>query len=603
MDTTEEIKSRLDIVDLVADYLTLKTAGSGAFKACCPFHQEKTPSFYVSRNRQSWHCFGCDQGGDHFTFVEKMEGMEFREALEFLAQKTGVELPKFDGEKMTRKKRLVEVNDLATKYFRSALANLPQAEQARAYLDRRGVDGLTRDLFKLGYAPDSWSALVDALAKKGVTSDEMLEAGLVGRSDRGGVYDRFRDRLMFPIADVHGNIVGFTGRILHDEKKEAKYMNTPETALYRKSAVLYGLEKAKGEIRQQDLAVIVEGNMDVLSSHQFGVSNVVASSGTALTVEQLGLLRRFSNNLAIAFDQDAAGTAATVRGLDLARAQDFSIKIITLPPEGGKDPDEAVHKDPQIWKDAIKNAVGIMEWIYRQAFKNRRTDLPEDKKEIAKDVLPEIRRIADPIERDHWIKKLSHDLGASEAALIEAMGRRFGPGTGQPARPFADPSRTPPAQPPRPGNQDHEREKRIFAALLAKEEGFLFAMNELGLRPADFFDPELGGLYESLCAAYHDVHSLESPPRFSAGGTVRLPPALSESQTKIFNTLAILAEREFEEGGIEAIKDELRKGLEVLRSQHGARERRLLEEEMRMAERQGDTARIAELMKRFADLQ
>lgn len=305
MDAPQEVKSRLDIVDIVSEYFPLKPGGSGAFKANCPFHQERTPSFYVSRPRQSWHCFGCDQGGDLISFVMKIEGMEFREALEHLAQKAGVQLPKFDGEKASQRKRIYEVNEMAMKFFRSTLEHAPEAEAARAYVKKRGLDDLTTDLFGIGYAPGSWDALTKALASKGVTEQEMLLAGLVAKSERGsGVYDRFRGRVMFPIADVHGNVVGFTGRILEGEecrvKSEVsrtpgvKYVNTPETSAYRKSAVLYGLDKAKGEIRRADLAVIVEGNMDVVGSHQFGVTNVVAASGTALTSEQLALLKRFT---------------------------------------------------------------------------------------------------------------------------------------------------------------------------------------------------------------------------------------------------------------------------------------------------------------------
>ncbi|MBP7134472.1 DNA primase, partial [Patescibacteria group bacterium] len=213
MEATEDIKARLDIADLIGDYLTLKPSGSGTFKAVCPFHQERTPSFYVSRSRQTWHCFGCNEGGDHFSFVQKIEGMDFREALQLLAQKAGVVLPSFDVEASKNKHRLIEVSELAMRFFRSALVNLPQAEHARAYLLKRGVDELTADLFKLGYAPNQWSMLSEALMKKGVTADELVKAGLSAKRERGdGVYDRFRDRVMFPIADVHGNIVGFTGR-------------------------------------------------------------------------------------------------------------------------------------------------------------------------------------------------------------------------------------------------------------------------------------------------------------------------------------------------------------------------------------------------------
>ena len=287
MDAVEDIKSRLDIADAIQEYLPLKPAGTGSFKGLCPFHQEKSPSFFANRPRQSWHCFGCNEGGDVISFVMRMEGMDFREALEFLAQKTGVTLPSYNPEQQTLKRRLIELNDLAARWFQATLRNDPRAEVARKYLMSRGVDDLTADLWRLGFAPDSWDELTNALKSNGATDDELVQAGLAAKSDRGsGVYDRFRGRVMFPIADLHGRIVGFTGRILADVK-EAKYVNTPETHVYKKSAVLYGLDKAKGEIKKQGMAVIVEGNMDALSSHQFGVTNVVASSGTALTEDQL----------------------------------------------------------------------------------------------------------------------------------------------------------------------------------------------------------------------------------------------------------------------------------------------------------------------------
>lgn len=597
MDAAQDIKSRLDIADLIGEYLPLKPAGAGAFKANCPFHQERTPSFYVSRSRQTWHCFGCDEGGDHFTFVEKMEGMEFREALELLAQKTGVVLPAFDGEKQTQKKRLYEVNDLAVRYFRAALENLPQAEVARAYLLKRGVDPLTADLFKLGYAPDGWTALSDALMKKGVTADELVRAGLCGKKEGGGgVYDRFRHRVMFPIFDVHGNAVGFTGRILSDDKKEAKYVNTPETALYRKSAVLYGLDKAKGEIRQQDLAVIVEGNMDVVSSHQFNVANVVAASGTALTSEQLSLIKRFTTNLSIAFDQDKAGMAATLRGLDLARAQDFNIKIISLPPDAGKDPDEAVRKDPQIWKDAIKNAVSIMEWIYRQAFRDRHSDQPEDKKQIAKDVLPEIKRIVDAVERDHWLKKLAKDLAVSEEALKEAIGKRVA----SPApRTNLAPNGAVPSKPiERAHSPQREFERVLFASIIARLELLEAAMGELRVLPSDFGEPDLAALYEKVKQGYSQGEYNRAAGTAS-GQPIRPPAGLAPDETMLFDALAFLAEREFQDRALDDITRELTHAVDTLRRQRKTRERTRLEQEMREAERVGDQSRIADLLKQF----
>jgi DNA primase len=595
MDAVQDIKGRLDIVDVVSEYIPLKPGGSGAFKANCPFHNEKSPSFYVSRPRQSWHCFGCDQGGDSISFVMRMEGMEFREALEHLAQKTGVVLPKYDGEKASQRKRLHEVNDIAMRFFRASLQNLPTAEHARAYLAKRGVDDLTADLFQIGYAPESWDALTAALASKEVTEAEMLLAGLVGKREKGtGVYDRFRNRLMFPIGDVHGNIVGFTGRILTDSKEEAKYVNTPETSVYRKSAVLYGLDKAKGEIRRQDVAVIVEGNMDVVGSHQFGVTHVVASSGTALTTEQLALLKRFTTNLAIAFDQDNAGNAATLRGLDLARAQDFNIKVITLPPEAGKDPDDAVRKNPELWKQAIKDAVGIMEWIYRNAFRNRSSSNPEDKKLIARDVLAEVKRIADPVERDHWIKKLAKDIDIGEQALRDAMVRA--PSTGVPKAPVTKTASSAAAPRNDIGWLDHE--KRLLAMAIYRPELWKTAVLAEKIGVEDFEDIELSTLYGSIQKAYDPDISVKADLAL-ANQTIRPPATLTPDEAKNFDALAFLAEREYQGQTLEELKRELKTAAGTLRLQRKKRERLQVEHEMREAERVGDQPRILELLKRF----
>lgn len=603
MDAVADIKGRLDVVDIVSEYIPLKPGGSGAFKANCPFHQERTPSFYVSRPRQTWHCFGCDEGGDLISFVMKMEGMEFREALELLAQKAGVTLPAFDGEKASMKKRIHEVNELAMKFFKSTLERAPEAEAARAYVKKRGLDDLTLDLFGIGFAPESWDALSKALASKGVTEQEMLQAGVVAKSDRGpGVYDRFRGRVMFPIADVHGNIVGFTGRILdsvgaHQDAPSAKYVNTPETGAYRKSAVLYGLDKAKGEIRREDLAVIVEGNMDVVGSHQFGVLNVVAASGTALTAEQLGLLKRFTTNLAIAFDQDQAGNAATIRGLDLARAQDFNIKIITLPPEAGKDPDDAVRKDPQLWRDAIKSSVSIMEWIYQQAFKEQRTrsSTPEGKKEIARVVLPEIKRIVDPVERDHWLKRLAKDLDVSEGALREALQGIKKQETGA-----ARPSESPKAEVKPEAEKPHPFEEQVLMILLSRFDLLRQGIEEERLVPGDFEHQHTRGLYVAIQTAY--AAGVLAPDPIAAGNAVRPPDSLGPEEAKIYDRLAFEAEREFQGWTLDQLKRELKTGVGQLRLQRKKRERERLEQQMREAERLGDQDRIAELLQKFQAL-
>ncbi|MFZ2804340.1 MAG: DNA primase [Patescibacteria group bacterium] len=563
MDAVEDIKSRLDVADIVSEYLPLKPAGSGSFRACCPFHQEKTPSFYVNRPRQSWHCFGCDQGGDIISFIEKMEGMEFREALELLAQKAGVELPQFDMKKSSEKKRLYEVNDLAAKYFHAQLIQSSDAEVARAYVKKRGLDDLTTDVWRIGYAPEGWRGLSDALKAKDVTETELVNAGLALKSDRGGVYDRFRGRLMFTICDVHGNVVGFTGRILVQDSQEGKYVNTPETIAYKKSRVLYGLDKAKGEIKRQDLAVIVEGNMDVVSSHQFNINNVVASSGTALTEEQLSLIKRFSTNLAIAFDADAAGNAATVRGLDLARSLDFNIRIITLPPEAGKDPDDAVRKNPELWKQAIKDALPVVEWLYRNAFRGEDSSTPEGKKKIAAAFMPELQRIPNAVERDAWVTRLAKDLGVSDDALRDVLRATRPVGAGlAPARSagrIGHPQGVPLPEKPAKSRKD-EIVERVLAIVALK--------------------PELEPLVRKALPEYD----------------------LPDTTDELLNYLAVLADREFQDQSLAALTTELEQACRMLGELRLTHSRTDLEQQMREAERVGDTAKINELLAQFQSL-
>ncbi len=590
MDAIEDIKSRLDVVDTVAEYLQLKPAGSGSFKACCPFHQEKTPSFFVNRPRQSWHCFGCDQGGDVISFVQKMEGMDFPEALEYLAQKAGVILPKFNTEQSSERKRLQEVNDLASKYFRAQLLQNPNADHARAYVAQRGLDELTCDIWRIGYAPDGWNGLTDALRAKGVTEDELIRAGLAIKRDASAklptancqlpttIYNRFRNRLLFTICDLHGKVVGFTGRILDGGGAQfiasegvqhhaptsppAKYVNTPETLLYKKSHILFGLDKAKGEIKRQDLAVIVEGNMDVITSHQFGVTNVVASSGTALTGEQLNLLKRFTTNLAIAFDADAAGNAATIRGLDLARALDFNVKIIVLPRNAGKDPDEVIRQDVEMWKQAIQGAFPVIEWLYRNAFKGQDTTKPEEKKKIAATLLPEFRRISNAVERDAWVARLARDLGVSEDALREELKSIRQQVTG--SKDILHPHRsnaTVYSLQPTASHPLHDLETRMLAILYLK--------------------PEFHPLAQERVSWYH------------------LPESPSED---LLNTLAIFADREFQDQSADALRRELETTCTLLRDKWITGERTRLEQEMRDAELAGDTAKISDLLAQFEKL-
>ncbi len=580
MDAVTDIKSRLDVADIVGEYVTLKPAGSGSFKANCPFHQEKTPSFYVNRPRQSWHCFGCDLGGDLISFVQKIEGLDFPEALALLAQKAGVELPQFDPQLSSDKRRLYDITELASKFYRSFLLQAPEAEIARAYAAKRGIDDLTGDLWGIGYAPESWDALANALKEKDITEDELVRAGLCQKRDKGsGVYDRFRGRLMFTIRDVHGNAIGFTGRILTDAKDQPKYVNTPETMVYKKSHVLYGLDKAKGEIKRQNTAVIVEGNMDVLSSHQFTIPFVVAASGTALTAEQLQLLKRFTTHLAIAFDADNAGSAATLRGLDLARQQDFDVRIITIPPEQGKDADDLVRKDPKLWTDAIAKAVPIMDWVYRHAFRGKDTTKPESKKQIAAELVPELLRIPNPVERDAWIKRLTNDLEISEESLREVLR----------------------SQTPRPNNLNFKPKAGVNtdSRFQGNDGGSQFGAGEAQkTAPAPKIrtrEDELSDRVDALIYLQPDFETLAE----QALGAYDAPRSPDHDR---LNYLAAFADREFQDQSAVTLRRELDLASAELRKIRVNRHRLDLEAQMREAERAGDENRIRQLLAQFSDL-
>ncbi|MBD3311170.1 MAG: DNA primase [Candidatus Magasanikbacteria bacterium] len=430
MSDTQLIKDKLDIVDFISEYVQLKPAGVN-HKACCPFHQEKTPSFMVSRERQSWKCFGCGKGGDIFTFVEEMEGMEFVEALKFLAQRAGVELSGRVSEINTNQKnRLKDINSEAARFFHNFLIKMPTSKPALDYLQNRDLKTDTIEEWQIGYIPDQWDLLTKYLLKKGYGIDDLVASGLTiqregadSRTGRG-YYDRFRGRIMFPIKDVHNITVGFTGRLL-EEKENAggKYINTPQSPIYDKSRIIYGLNKAKQEIKKKDYAVVVEGQMDVITSHQAGMKNVIASSGTALTEYQIKLIGRFTKNIKMAFDADDAGEKAALRGINLAVRQGMNVQVIQIPDGTGKDPDECIKKDFSVWQRAVEEAEAVMNWHFKRVIKNRDKTSPKEKQEIANLLLAEIANIPYAVEKDHWLKELSMEINSDVSVLREDLNR------------------------------------------------------------------------------------------------------------------------------------------------------------------------------------
>lgn len=424
MDEIEEIKRRIDIVDFISSYLNLKKAGS-SYKSLCPFHQEKVPSFYVSPERQIFKCFGCGKAGDVIGFLMEIENLDFPEALKILAEKAGVKLKRFEKKEWEEEKelktRLYEINKLAALFFHKILTEKPKAQFVRDYLKSRQINQKSIKEFMLGYAPDSYDLLSNFLIKRGYKMLDIHQAGLVVESEKkeGEYYDRFRNRLMFPIFDQIGNVIAFTGRAM-EEVEGGKYINSPETAIYSKSKVLYGLDKAKRAIKEKNEAIIVEGQTDLIACHQRGFKNVVASSGTALTPFQLQILSRLTSNLAFAFDQDKAGEEATKRAVDLAHQYGFEVKIILTP--SGKDPDECLRENPLLWEKALSQKRNIMDFFFETAFKNHPKILDStSKREIAQELLPTIKNISDKIVQAHWLSKLAEGLKVPEKYLFEAL--------------------------------------------------------------------------------------------------------------------------------------------------------------------------------------
>ncbi len=415
----EEIKSKIDIVDFISEYLRLKPAGT-SFKALCPFHKEKTPSFFVSPERQIWHCFGCGAGGDIFTFLMKIEGIDFPEALRILAKRAGVKLKPTDSRAVSQRTKLLDILKSSAEFYHQLLKKDASAKQALDYLKGRGVEDKSIDEFQLGWSPESGRGLLDFLIKKGYKEKDIEQAGLIiKRQSSPGYFDRFRARIIFPINDLYGNVVGFGGRILKEEEDKPKYINTPETPVYNKSRLLYGLDKAKQYIRKSNYAVLVEGYMDVIASHQAGIKNVIASSGTALTLEQIKLLKRYSPNLILSFDVDLAGQEATRRGIELCFQEEMNLKIITE--LKGKDPDECIREDVELWKKAIRNSQPIMEYYFNSAFSLADPSQLSGKKKIVSILLPVISKFGNKVEQDYWLKTLAQKLDISEEAIREEL--------------------------------------------------------------------------------------------------------------------------------------------------------------------------------------
>ncbi len=452
MSIVDEIKQRLDIVEFVSGYLPLQKAGRN-YKGLCPFHSEKTPSFVVFPDSQSWHCFGaCSVGGDIFNFVMRRENMDFSEALRLLSEKAGIEIMPLDAQELRQRDeldRLRALNAEAAQYYHHVLLESPRADAARRYMERRGVARETWGTFQLGYAIQDWHLVEEHLRRQGYSAEDILTAGLTTEGDRGNVYDRFRDRIMFPIRDIQGHVIGFGGRALGADT-QPKYLNTPQTPLFDKGSILYGINLTRNSIRESGTAVIVEGYMDVVVPYQSGVTNLVACMGTALTVEQLDTLKHVAQRLVLALDPDAAGLRAVERGVQTAQQTlerqvvpvptakgliryeeqlKTEIRILTLP--DGMDPDELVLSDRSRWDTLVAEALPVAEHFFQLAMKDADLSSARGKRQVVDRLLPILAAIDNPVERAHYLQRLAQRVHVDERQLTPELERLRG-GTGRP---------------------------------------------------------------------------------------------------------------------------------------------------------------------------
>ena len=592
MNDVQSIKDKIDIKQLIEEYIPVKKAGA-YWKANCPFHHEKTPSFMISPEKQIWHCFGCSKGGDIFSFLQEIEGINFPEALKLLADRAGVKLTQnFVTEvNKDKKNRLLEINSKAANFFHHFLLEMSQAKPAREYLEKRGLSLEMIKDWQIGFVSDQWDLLTQYLLKKGFNIDDIVAAGLSLKKERGsGYFDRFRGRIMFPLFDVHGNVVGFTGRVLVEtESSGGKYVNTPQTEIYDKSRVLYGLNKAKQEIKNKDLAVLVEGQMDVLACHQAGMKNVIAASGTALTAEQINLIKRFTKNIAMAFDKDNAGENAAKRGIDTAIAQGMNVKVIQIPENSGKDADECLKKNPEVWFMAVDEAKLIMEWFFENVLKKYSLQDSQQKKKAAGELLEQISKIPEQIEQDYWLQKMSDKFSVQTELLRQTM-RSFG------KKEFNKPKKEDEKNYNKASELFNSRSRMLeeqFLAILLKTPAFLLEIEPKMDR--DYFSlSEFSELYENIKNSYNDKAASEKNGPFTF--------IFDEKQQETATIVLMKGEKEFGDKDDKEIKETFYKIFEEIRKEWLKNEKDKIKFLLNEAQEKGDTKEVEKYFNELSQL-
>jgi DNA primase len=628
-DAVAEVRERTDIVELIQSYVPLKKAGR-SYKGLCPFHQEKTPSFVVFPESQTFRCFGCGKGGDALTFYQSIEGVDFREALQELARRAGVQLgttaPR-DPEQDRRKQRLIEINELAASFFRHVLHNTEAGEPGRQLVAERGLNTAMLQRFRIGFAPDRWDALLRHLQARGVEPAEALEAGVLSKSEDGRIHDRFRNRLMFPIADRDGNIVGFGARALG--AAQPKYLNSPQTDIFDKSRLLYGLDLAKDSIREAGAVVVVEGYMDAITAHQFGHQNVVAAMGTALTEAQIAQVKRFAPKIILALDADAAGQLATVRGVETASdALDHEDVAVTIGPgmiawqqrlkteiriamlPVGKDPDELLRREPERWNDVIANAQPVLDWLIEAIATSADLSSAAGKSAAVQRMLPLLRQVPDRIQLHHYAGVIARRLGTVPEAVLEELTRRRGAphsarSQPQPGSPTSG-SRSQPTSPRAISRPTHRTEDYLIGLLIAYR---------------DHLDSVTGQVSPDLLedARNQEILRLLQSPESEGLSGERFTCALDdELADHAEGAMALVTGDADNEDPIIAdasrrrvplpkrypgqLRREALDALEHLRRERFSFYMRQLQDSLRAAQREGDTAALAELQRQITEL-
>lgn len=599
MSQSDEIKSRLDIIEVIRSYVQVKAVGAN-FQALCPFHREKSPSFVISPEKNIWHCFGCGKGGDVFSFIQEIEGVNFVEAMRLLAPKAGVTLTSFEKKDFSKRNRLLDVLESATRYFEKHLES-ESGVYFREYLNSRGLEDRTIKEWRIGFAPDSWDNLILRLKElpKNDTlhfnDQEIFSAGLSVRKEGANhYYNRFRDRIIFPITDINSNVIAFTARVNPKvEKNEnigGKYINSPQTELYDKSRVVFALDKAKAAIKSEDLAIIVEGQMDAIMAHQHGFKNVVASSGTALTVEQLTIIKRFTNNLALSFDMDAAGQMAADRGIKEAMALDFNISVIVL--KDGKDPAECMSKHPEEWKEAVADAKPMMEYYLKKLSEEFDLSTAAGSKNLSKKAVEMIAKFSNNIESDFWLRKLAELLGVPEQSIREELKNiNQAPGKiNQTNLPDANNLKTPASK-----TMDRQELMSELLLALALRAPNLIPYLVSKLEPEFIKGKEKILFYNDLIIYYNKNESFEYED------FRKFLITQGDKREEIFDLLVLLGEKDFYSLSEVEIKSEIIKSIVELKKYYYQERIKNVQSELFEAEKNGQNELVQELMNDFKD--